>query len=289
MSLTAAELAKRDNFELQYRQGQLAPVQAVERAVCGCDYGGTSWATRAEVDLTVRALALAPGVTLLEIGAGSGWPGLYLAEQSGCAVTLIDLPASALAIALARAARDGLGARVGAVVADAARLPFRAASFDAINHSDVLCCLLQKRAVLAECRRVIRPGGRMAFSVISIPPGLSPEDHAQAVETAPEFTESEPGYPELIAATGWTIRTHHDLTAAFTANCREKLRAEAGLRAELEPLTTAAEFDARHARMRRRIAVLERGHLRRELFVVDSGRAPDWRGGGRAPPQDFIR
>lgn len=289
MSLTAAELAKRDSFEMQYRQGQLAPVQAVERAVCGCDYGGTSWATRAEIDLTARALALAPGVALLEIGAGSGWPGLYLAAQSGCAATLTDLPADALAIALARAARDGLGARVGAVVADAARLPFPAARFDAINHSDVLCCLLQKRAVLAECRRVIRPGGRMAFSVISIPPGLSPEDHARAVETAPEFTESETGYPELIAATGWTIRARHDVTAEFTANCRKKLRVEAGLRPELEPLTGAAEFDARRARMRRRIAVLDCGHLRRELFVVDPRPAPHRRGGRQAGAQDFIR
>ncbi len=53
------------------------------------------------------------------------------------------------------------------------------------------------------------------------------------------------------------------------ANCIRKLRVEAGMRTDLEPLTSAAEFDARHAWMRRRIAVLEQRHVRRELFVVE--------------------
>jgi hypothetical protein len=41
------------------------------------------------------------------------------------------------------------------------------------------------------------------------------------------------------------------------------------LRADLEPLTSAADFDARQAWMRRRIAVLEQRHIRRELFIVE--------------------
>lgn len=268
MSLTAQELAKREDFGRQYRLGQLPQVQAVERAVCGCDFGGTSWATRDEADRIAAALALAPGVSLLEIGAGSGWPALYLAGKTGCDVTLTDLPLDGLQIALDRAARDGLSGDRAAVVADAAQLPFGGGGFDALNHSDVLCCLVQKREVLAECLRVIRPGGRMAFSVIYIAPGLSPEDHARAAETAPEFAESEADYPTLLAETGWAVLERDDLTEAFRRNCLEKMRAEEELRAELEPLIGAAEFDARQARMNRRIEVLERGHLRRELFVA---------------------
>ncbi len=71
------------------------------------------------------------------------------------------------------------------------------------------------------------------------------------------------------AATGWAILERHDLTAEFMANCIRKLNAKDDLRAELEPLTGAADFDARQARMRRRIAVLEQRHLRRELFIVE--------------------
>jgi ubiquinone/menaquinone biosynthesis C-methylase UbiE len=263
------ELAKRDDFDAQYRQGQLPAVQAVERAVCGCDYGGTSWATRDEADQIAAALELAPGVRLLEVGSGSGWPALYLAGESGCDAMLVDLPLSGLRIAAGRAVHDGPAGTCLAVVADAAHLPFRDDRFDVVNHSDVLCCLVRKREVLAECLRVVRPAGRMAFSVIYILPGLPSADHARAVETAPEFAESDADYPTLLAATGWAIRQRHDLTAEFMANCIQKLHAEDDLRAELELLTTTADFDARQARMRRRIAVLERRHLRRELFIVE--------------------
>ena len=269
MSLTLQELAKRDVFNLRYRQGQLPAVRAVERVVCGCDYGGTSWATQGEADRIAADLELAPGVRLLEVGAGSGWPALYLAGESGCDVTLIDLPFDGIRIAAERALADRLAGACLGVVADASHLPFRDDCFDVINHSDVLCCLVSKREVLAACLRVVRPGGRMAFSVISIVPGLSAEDHARALETEPEFAEADADYPTMLEATGWAIRQSDDLTAEYLARCIRKLHAEEELRAELEPLTGAVEFNAKQTRMRRRIEVLEQRHMRRELFFVE--------------------
>jgi ubiquinone/menaquinone biosynthesis C-methylase UbiE len=57
----------------------------------------------------------------------------------GCRVVLTDLPLDGLRAAAARAAADGLAARVGVVVSAASALPFRAGSFDAVVHTDVLC------------------------------------------------------------------------------------------------------------------------------------------------------
>ncbi len=269
MNPSAEESALQDRFAESYQRGRTAVMQTIERAVCGCAYGGTSYATRQEADDVGAMLALRPGRRLLEVGAGSGWPALYLAGQSGCDVTLADLPLDGIRIAARRAVVDRLPGACLAVVADAAHLPFRDGCFDVINHSDVLCCLVRKREVLAECQRVIRPGGWMAFSVIYLPPGLSAANHARAVETAPEFAESDADYPTLLAETGWGMLERHDLTGDFMANCIQKLHAEEDLRAELEPLTGAADFDARHARLRRRIAVLEQRDLRRELFIVE--------------------
>jgi ubiquinone/menaquinone biosynthesis C-methylase UbiE len=76
-------------------------------------------------------------------------------------------------IAAERAAADGLAGRAWAVASDGAALPFVDASFDAIEHSDVLCCLEAKIAVLAECRRVARDAGRMVFTPYPLP-RLSP-------------------------------------------------------------------------------------------------------------------
>ena len=52
---------------------------------------------------------------------------------------LTDLPLEGLRVAANRAASEGLTARTGVVASAASGLPFRAGSFDAVIHTDVLC------------------------------------------------------------------------------------------------------------------------------------------------------
>lgn len=268
MNLTRRELARREEFGACYRQGEHPAMQAIERGVCGCDYGATSWATRAEADLIVGMLGLRPGLRMLEIGAGSGWPALYMAARTGCDVVLTDLPLDGLRIAARRAIDDRLSGTCLAAVADAACLPFASGTFDALSHSDVLCCLVRKREVLAECRRILRWDGLMAFSVIYIPEGLDAEDHALAVETAPEFVETDMDYPAMLEATDWQILERHDFTATFAQSCRARLRLEQEAREVLLPVAGAAELDRRLTLFSRRLTALGRQLLKRELFLV---------------------
>jgi cyclopropane fatty-acyl-phospholipid synthase-like methyltransferase len=92
-----------------------------------------------QADTLARGLGLSAADRLLDIGTGRGWPGLYLAARTGCRVVLADLPLEGLRVAAKRAAAEGLAARVRVVVSAASGLPFRAGSFDAIIHTDVLC------------------------------------------------------------------------------------------------------------------------------------------------------
>ena len=96
------------------------PMQDLERRVCGCNYGSTGGTTRAEAERIAALLELRPGIKLLEVGAGSGWPGLYLARIAGCDVVMVDLPFGALRIARERADSDGVRQRCEVVVADGA-------------------------------------------------------------------------------------------------------------------------------------------------------------------------
>ena len=141
MNCTAAEKDLKKRFEGIYERGQLPVIKDIERRVFGSDYGANSWTTRAEADDICQLLELRLGHRLLDVGAGSGWPGLYMAKQSGCDVVLVDLPRSALEVAVDRAVQDQIGDRSWASVADAASLPFDQAIFDAVSHSDILCCL----------------------------------------------------------------------------------------------------------------------------------------------------
>jgi len=243
----------------------------IERSVCGCDYGGNSWTTRAEAEQIAARLALRPGVRLLDIGAGSGWPGLYMGKSSGCDVALVDLPLSGLRIAAQRADRDGMTGNVWAAVADAAALPFAEQSFDAISHSDLLCCLRQKRSVLAACRRVIRRHGRMVFTVISVAPDLLAGQYSRAVENGPEFIETDTDYPTLLAQTGWIMTGHEDITMTYADRVRRQLDADEAHKDRLVALIGASDFAERVAGWRPKLAALGDNLLRRELFEAEPG------------------
>lgn len=248
-----------------------APVRLeIERRVCGSDYGGTSWTTMAEAGRVAELMDLGPGKRLLDIGAGSGWPGLHLAKATGCDVVLTDIPFFGLQAAAERAAADGLAGACRLAVADGAALPFAGGSFDAVSHSDVLCCLEPKRAVLESSRRVMRPGGRTAFTVISIPPGISFADREEVVASAPPFTRTDDEYPAMLRAAGWEITDHVDLTGEFTESARCMLQEEEAHADELGELHGADDFAARLKRRRARVELLERGLLRRELFAATS-------------------
>jgi cyclopropane fatty-acyl-phospholipid synthase-like methyltransferase len=118
--------------------GQAAP-RAVEIEALGSDYCATGYTTRAQADELGRLLELGPGSTLLDIGAGCGWPGLYLATRFGCSVITTDPIREGATAARDRIDRDGLRSRALALLATGERLPIRSGSIDAVVHTDVLC------------------------------------------------------------------------------------------------------------------------------------------------------
>jgi SAM-dependent methyltransferase len=187
----------------------------MERRPCGCDYEVKGYTTRDEARRMAMLLDLQPGRRLLDVGAGAGWPGLYYAKETGCDAVLVDLPLHGLQVATERAVRDRISDRCRMAVAEGSRLPFRDGSFDAVSHSEVLCCLEDKRGVLEACRRVIRDDGRMVFIVIWITPGLSLTDHKRALEAAPSFAESETDYPTLLEQTKWTVTDCLDVSESY--------------------------------------------------------------------------
>jgi SAM-dependent methyltransferase len=131
------EREAKEEFSLRYATERGDIMDLIEQRVIGDVWGANGFTTRAQADDLAGHLRLAPGGSLLDIGSGRGWPGLYLAHKTGCSVTLVDLPAEGLTLAIERARHEGVAAR--AVVGSGSRLPFRDDAFDAIVHTDVLC------------------------------------------------------------------------------------------------------------------------------------------------------
>ena len=116
--------------------------------------------------IAARALALlnlAPGERVLEVGCGTGvfLPALAAAVGPDGQVVGLDHNPGFLEEARQRAITAGVSTLVTLEVADAMRLPFPDASFDAAHVERVLMHLADPDAALREMRRVLRPGGRL--------------------------------------------------------------------------------------------------------------------------------
>ena len=133
------EREARARFAERYAAPTAGVAAGIEQRVIGAVWGANGYTTVAQADGLGRRLQLRPGATLLDVGTGRGWPGLYLAAQTGCRVVGSDMPVDALATAARRSRREGIADRVDVVAAAGAAQPFRGESFDAVVHTDVLC------------------------------------------------------------------------------------------------------------------------------------------------------
>jgi ubiquinone/menaquinone biosynthesis C-methylase UbiE len=262
------ELTISEKFDRSYLLAEHQLMRDIEQSVCGCKYGGTSWTTKSEAEEMGQLLQLAPGKKYLEIGAGSGWPSLLLVKDTGCYATLTDISNEGLRIAEQRARDELIDDRCRFVVTEADQLQFANGEFDAIGHSDVLCCLEAKLETLTECRRVIRSDGSMVFSVIFISPGLSAEEYQLAVEAGPEFVAAENEYSYLLKQSGWKIECLKDITGDLVNTVSFLLRQQNKRCEELKDLMGVNDFNDFASQNHAKMVCLQKGLLQRAMFFV---------------------
>ena len=142
-------------------------------------------------DLTLRGLdlcAFPPGARLLDLGCGLG-ASLSLLAGRGCSCLGLDH-----SLALLREA----SAHAPCLLADMSRLPLTGNCLDGIVCECVLSLATDKAAVLDECRRVLRPGGKMLLGDLMLRPGKRPCAGADTGADSPP----EPNVPGIPCAMG---------------------------------------------------------------------------------------
>jgi arsenite methyltransferase len=181
---------------------------------------------------TRRALELAgaaPGDRLLDVACGSGASALFAAREFGCVVAGVEYGQETVREAQRLADEAGLCDRVGFVVGDAEALPFGDGEFDLVLCECSLCLFSDKRRAVAEMRRVLRPGGRLALSDVVVDrPGLPAElDGPLAAIACMGEALSERGCQELLAGAGLhvtAVESRSDDVAALAERVHDRLR-----------------------------------------------------------------
>ena len=102
------------------------------------------------------------GKQVLDVGCGAGTD-LARFARGGAIVTGVDISPSAIALARQNFAQQGLSADLRE--ADGERLPFPDSEFDFVFAHGVVQYTANDKALVEECRRVLKPGGTAVFQV----------------------------------------------------------------------------------------------------------------------------
>ena len=122
--------------------------------------------------------------------------------------------------------------------------------------------------MLRALKRLLRPGGRIAFTTIYVTPGLAPAPRRRAHRSGPRAVASRSDQTRLLASAGFVDIDERDVTAEFAVTARAWLtewEAQADVLAPLEP---PGGFDERQRERRAQLTAVEDGLLRRGLFAA---------------------
>jgi ubiquinone/menaquinone biosynthesis C-methylase UbiE len=210
------------------RRGGLAgPLRAADLFDFDQDhYGGI-----AAVAALARLAGVGPGSRLLDACAGLAGPARFLAARYGCRVVALELNPGRAAGARRLTRLVGLESLVQVVRGDAAVLPLATGRFDACLSQEALLHVPDKTAVLAECRRVLRPGGRLAFTDWIAHPRLADGERRRLREWMAAVTlQTLDGYRTLLGRAGFTAIEARDVTDEWRPVLRRRLETYRAMR-----------------------------------------------------------
>lgn len=203
------------------------------------DHFGGSEAT----DLLAAKAGLKADHLVLDVCSGLGGPARYLAHRIGCRVVGLDLNESRYRSAQRLTGLVGLEQLVSFRHGNALDMPFESATFDAAIGQEAWCHIPDKPRLIAECARVVKPGGAIAFTDILRRPALRYAEESRLHE---EMTFSElaslESYADLLQANGCEVEMAEDLSDLWSEILVKRLAMYRNLREHTERRFGAEHF-----------------------------------------------
>ncbi|HKJ72092.1 MAG TPA: methyltransferase domain-containing protein [Gammaproteobacteria bacterium] len=191
-------------------------------------------------EVMARGADLSPSHEVLEVGCGYGGLARFLAANYGARVLATNISDKELGWGRELTEQAGLGHRVDMEWADFHELPYRDGRFHVYWSQEAFLHAADKRRVLDEAYRVLRPGGRLVVSELLVHHGTPEAERARIYERvgAPEMWDA-PDYDAALADLGFRVLVREDWS-------RHVARSYGWVRAELE--RRRAEFERRVGR-----------------------------------------
>ena len=143
---------------------------------------------------------------VLDVCCGWGVPTRYVAGRLGCRMTGVDITQRSIDFAEKITELTEVAPLITYKQGSALELPIEDSAVDLVWSQDGFCHIPNRPRVLAECLRVLRPGGYLAFTDWMRGDFITPEEFT-AFCKAWSFPGVEAGesYPKLLTAAGFEI------------------------------------------------------------------------------------
>jgi ubiquinone/menaquinone biosynthesis C-methylase UbiE len=231
-------------------------------------YGGL-----AANDALAERAHIVDGTRVADFCAGLGGPSRYFAHQYGADVTGIELTPSRVRGAQELTRRVGLQHSVRFIEGDVTRVPLPDASVDVVISQEALLHVPDKPRTLNEAWRILKPGGRLAFTDWVAHRPLVDADKAlmwdgMAVTDLYDLS----AYTQLVGEAGFIAAPAEDLTREWGEILKARLAMYQSLRKETQAAGTPAGHDAFYESYVRFVELVNAAVLGGGRFV---GRKPD--------------
>jgi SAM-dependent methyltransferase len=152
-------------------------------------------------------LGLGAGQLVLDAGCRDASYAAELVRRYGCRAVGVDLVLAGVSKRGVYDASDVSAGQVALVKGDIQALPLADGAVDLVWCRDTLSCLPDCARALAECARVLRPGGGMVLYAVFTDDRLEPGDRALLVEGLENSAASmdQPTVEAAIAAAGFEV------------------------------------------------------------------------------------
>jgi ubiquinone/menaquinone biosynthesis C-methylase UbiE len=183
-----------------------------------------------ETDILAQKANISDKTHVLDICSALGGPARHLARKFGCSVIGLDATKKMFEEAKKRTEQDELTHLVSYELGDTLTMPFEHETFDVVWGQDAWCYVTDKKRMLDEAARVIKPGGTIAFTDW-IQVGNMREEEWEALNKFMVFPymETLEGYEKLLKESGFELIEKEDLSQDFAKHChfyQDKLRNE---------------------------------------------------------------
>jgi sarcosine/dimethylglycine N-methyltransferase len=220
-------------------------------------------------DHMARHAGLRPGMQVLEAACGVGATAIHLARNYGVSVKATNIAQAQLEEGAERVRRAGLADRVSFAFADYHDLGSEDANYDCWWCQEALLYATDRRQVFAEARRVVKSGGKIVFTDLTLSHELGSDARTSFMSDAraPHLWSIEE-YDRLLLDMKFTIAERQDLSPNVVPTFAAVGRNLSGVRGEFAERLGEETVRGTEFRIGRQLEMARAGHLGCCFFVV---------------------